>query len=366
MKRKLIALLLALSLTFLFVSCGEDEYPSVESTDEELKTVMTLSYGEERYDIPYELYRAFFLQLKSAVDGGNSAVWSSSDKNTYIEKIDAMIKSRIAEIYAVFYLCEQVDIDPHSKEIDEEIKEYVKVSVEGGDIGNVRIEGFGGDYEAYLASLKEMYVNSSVSQLLLRYTIALEKLNLYYAGNQNSNNPEENKGALEYTKEDVKAFYDGDECVRVLRAFLPSEAFTAERAGEIRDSIAAKDGEGAVANYMIQYTLIGGKDVKNGEPIGKYSLDKRYYGEITEVAFSLGIGETSEPISLNTQNELGYSILYKAEKSDTHFNDCYGDVEAVYIQNEIGKILYSAEAELIRSAAFTDAGKAIIHADINM
>lgn len=352
-------------MIFLFTACGENEYPPVESTKEESETVMTLSFAGESYKIPYELYRTFFLQLRDSVDGGDRTVWTSSEKDTYVEKINEMILSRIAEIYAVFYLCKEAGIDPYSKETDKLVEEYIKVSVEGGDLGGVRFEGFDGNYDAYLASLEEMYVNYSVSDLFIRYTLALEELNVYYAGKE-TNNPADAKGAIEYTKDDVRDFYYGEDSVRVLRAFLPSEAFTKERANEIRGAIAAKEGESAVANYMIGYTLSGGQDIKNGEIIGIRSLDARYYNELTDAAFSLEIGETSELISLNTEIEVGYVIIYRAQKSDAHYESCYDDIAAVYVQNEIGNLIHNTEQSLIASAAFTKAGKEINHSIISM
>ena len=56
-KKKILAVLLAISALFGLFSCSKDEntYPPVESTKEERKTVMTLSIDEEKYEIPYEL-----------------------------------------------------------------------------------------------------------------------------------------------------------------------------------------------------------------------------------------------------------------------------------------------------------------------
>ena len=366
MKRKLIALLLVLSTLFLATACGEEEYPVIESTKEEKETVLTMTYGKEKYEIPYELYRAFFLQLKGSVDGGDASVWSGEQKDGYVEKINGLIFSRIAEIYAVIHLCKEAGIDPYSKENDEKVKEYIKASIEGGDIGGVRFEGFDGDWEAYRASLKEMYMNDSVADLFIRYTLALEELNLYYGGNPDSNDPAKTTGKLTFTKDEVLAFYNGDGAVRVLRAFLPAEAFSEQRANEIRNNIASKQNETAVANYMIQYTLSGGQDVKDGEVIGLYSLDARYYGELTEKAFSLSVGQTSDIISLNSETEVGYTVIYKVEKSAEHFDACYDKIKEVYIQNEIGKLLNSAETALIDGATFTSAGKALDHALIAM
>lgn len=367
LKNRLIALLLIITSLFALFSCGkEDKYPPIESTDEEKKTVMTLSIDEEKYQIPYELYRAFFLQLKKSVDGGDESVWTSENKAEFIEKIDSMIISRIGEIYAVFHLAAKAGIDPYSESINTRVREYIIEGVEGGGEGNVIFNGFNGDYEAYLASLKALYLNYSVQDLLIRYTITLSELTLYYAGNPDDNDPKKEHGALKYTSEDVKSFYDSEESVRVIRAYFSKDAFTEKRVGEIRDSIAAKESHNDVANYIIQYSLTSGEDIKNGEIIGKYSLDDRYYGDITEAAFALGIGETSEVITLLTENEEGYAVIYRTDKNDEHFEKCYSSISMVYAENEIGKLLFNAQNALIESAEYKDVLKSLDRASISM
>ena len=86
MKKRFAALILIFSIiasiSLSLVSCGE-KYEPVESTAEEKRTVMTISYDGEKYKVPYELYRAFFLQLKPVVDGGNADVWTGENKDEY-------------------------------------------------------------------------------------------------------------------------------------------------------------------------------------------------------------------------------------------------------------------------------------------
>ena len=368
MKKKILAILLALSAILGLFSCSDKEtvYPPVESTKEELKTVMTLSIDNEEYEIPYELYRAFFLQYKSIVDGGSSDVWNSEGKEEYINKIDAMIISKISSIYSVLHISKKVGFDPYSKEFDEQVAEYVAISVEGGSIGDAILKGFDGNYDEYLLSLKEMNLNYSVADLLLRYTIAQEKVRKYYAGDEGNNDPEKADGALNYTREDVKAFYDSNESARIIRAFFAKEAFTEKRVNEIRDKIAAKSSESEVASYVIQFSLSGGEDIKNGEVLGKYSLDAAYYSEITEATFSLRVGETSKVIEIITDNQNGYTVIYRTEKSDAHFEKCYDSIASVYVENEIGKIFNIAESALKSSAEYTDFLNGLDRAAITM
>lgn len=204
MKRKITSLLLSLILIFSLFSC-DDYYEPVESSELEATTVMTIRVDNESYEVPYELYRAFFLQLKGTVDGGKSEVWQGEDSEEYVEKIDKMILSRIADVYALYHLAKTLGIDLYSDENEQTLDEYIKASVDGGVVDGAPLNGFGGDYDAYLSSLAEMNLNYSAQRALLRYSLASELIDFYYLGDDTTD------GALEYSREDVYEFYLGDE-----------------------------------------------------------------------------------------------------------------------------------------------------------
>ena len=145
MKRIISAVLLVVVLSLMLVSCNK--YPPKKSTREERRVVMTLSLDGEKYEVKYELYRALFLNYKNQVDSGNHSVWASEQKNEYIDRINAIIARKAAEIYSVFHLAGKLGIDPYSKDVNEQIEEYVRISVEGNEAD---VMGFGGDYDAYL------------------------------------------------------------------------------------------------------------------------------------------------------------------------------------------------------------------------
>ena len=100
--------------------------------------------------------------------------------------------------------------------------------------------------------------------------------------------------------------------------------------------------------------------------IGKYSLDPAYYADLTAAAFSLRVGDTSEVIEVITGASNGYYILYRAEKSEEHFEKCYEEIEASYILNLIGKDVAGAAATLKDSISNTDAFTSLVHAEISM
>ncbi len=325
----------------------------------------TMTLDGKKYDVAYELYRALFLQYKSKIDGGDASVWSGEKKDEYIAEIDKIIFSRISDIYAVLHLCDKVGINAYSKVVEQTISDYIKVGVEGGSIDGMRFEGFDGDYDAYLAHLKAENMNYAVQVLLYRYSIAYLLLEDYYADKVSG------EDSVSYTREDVKAYYDSDECVRVLEAFLSTGTEidrlinTPERAKRLRDGISQQSNEYDVGTYMISNTL-SAEGLRDGTIIGKYSLDPAYYEDLTAAAFSLSVGDTSEVIEVITGASNGYYILYRTEKSDENFEKCYEQIEASYVLNLIGKDVFNTADALKASISRTDAFTSLVHYEISM
>ena len=364
MKKRFAALILIFSIiasiSLSLVSCGE-KYEPVESTAEEKRTVMTISYDGEKYKVPYELYRAFFLQLKPVVDGGNADVWTGENKDEYVTRIDEMILHRISEIYAVFHLCEKADIDVYSTDFENQIKEHLEIAVEGGMLNNTVYEGFDGNYDKYLASLKEMNLNYSTQVLLLRYQIAYETLASHYIGDLSDDSLK--VGDIEYTKDDVREFYlDEDASVRVILAQLDNTYFTKERALAIRNTIASKTSDTDVANYIAGFTLSS----PTSEVIGKYTYDEFYYSELTESVFSLDVGETGEVITLKTDVFDGYVIAYRVESTESFFDNNYEEIKESYLYDVFGRAVATARDGIASAATATDELKELDRSSVKM
>ena len=364
MKKTLLLILatLMLSATLLFTaSCADsDPYPPVESTESEAQVLYTLTYGGKSYEVRYELYRALFLTYKPIVDGGDTEVWKDDRAAAATETVNKMILDRVSELYSVFAACEDIGVDLYSADVDSEVRELVRQSVEGGTHNGQAIEGYG-SYEKYLAALKELNLNYSVQDLLYRYSIGIEKLEDHYIGSVKGDaGVEVVPGAIEYTVDDVKAFYNSDACVRVLRTYIQT-AVTNDPEGRIqrvREAIvaAAEDGEEAVAIAMIANgSLIAESEVFNGYVIAKNNLDGAYFDKMTDAAFALGIGEVSQPILIHDGREEAYYLLYRAEKSNEHFEECYESIAYVYLKDKVGEIEKNISNELKESINATSA-----------
>lgn len=378
--KKFLAMLILIATLVSLVACGSDEetYDPVESTEEEATVVMTLTVGDSSYDVKYELYRAFFLTYKSEVDGGNPDVWTGPDKDAYIEEIDAKIIDRIIEIYAAFAMCEEIDFDIYSDDVEDKIKENIKTSVEGGSYGSTTIEGYD-SYDDYLEALKEMNLNYSVQTLLFRYAIAVDAIDTHYIGTVSSDDIDSDMsvGAIEYDKNDVRDFYFSDECVRVLRlSFQKGISYTPEeKAYSMKEKLEAAAATGATLEEKENkvFTAIMGQglysnaaEVKSGYVIGRYNLERSYYGEMTDAAFSISEGEVSDPVNVVTDVEDSYYVLYRSYKSDEHFEENYESIKYIYLMNYVGEILHGVSEELKASVTYTDFLNELDHSQIGM
>lgn len=353
MIKRIVAVFLILSSLLLCVSCKSKAYKPVPSTDEEAKTVFTL--GE--YEVPYELFRTFFLTNKDSIDGGDNSVWLSSSAPEYRQKAIDIILPQICEIYAMFSLCASYGIDAYSDELEKEISEMVTLSVDGGSIAGNIVAGHD-SYEDYLEYLKSLYMNDSVSRLLMRYSICEEKI------------IEKNASESNHTSEDVYKFFESDECAHISylhRPYYYSEHFTpdadyalAEKALSLMNKA---EGYDDIIKILVQYSLgTDASDIANGFYIGKYSLDSEYMKEIIDAAFTMEVGEHSEII----ENYYGVYIVYAMEKDAKYLDDDsnYERISELYVNNEFYKNLAECKNRLSELVKYTDFFNSLNFAEI--
>lgn len=272
------ALFLALVLAFGLSSCAK--YPMVSSSEEEKATVFTVD-GE--YKAPYELYRFAFLNALRAKGDMNG--WGEAEKKAAFDECDAIAREEIARIYTVFSLCEKQGIDPYSREIDKSVEKAVENVIDD------EISGFG-DHDAYLKALRESYMNDSVFRLYMRLDICEERL-------------ARTMQLSSFVKEDdetVKAYFMSDATVRATWIYISytSAAYdnhTDAMWNDLVERAKAASNEDFIA--MAQGYLLGDlyhpDELEAGFYFGKHQLDA-YYEALTETAFSLAEGESSELI----------------------------------------------------------------------
>ena len=343
--KRLIAIFSLICIIFSLSACSGGYEPK-ESSEKEKETALTLTaYGKE-YKVRYELWRAFYLTYRDEIEG---------EGEEYRNAVNALVLERIADIYSVFALCDRLGIDLYSRSVEREIEGLIKASVEGTD-GSVGFES----YDDYLSSLQKMNLNYSTQVLLLRYGIGLREIDEYYIGtfDADSINDGIKLGELTYTREDIKEYYYSDACVRVLRAHIQAAAYyePMEYAMTVKERMenAALSGESAVATVIINTGLTAPTEVERGYVIARHNLDKLYYKDMTDAAFALDFGCVSDPIQTNYGEGDVIFILYKAEKSDEHFEKSYSEIAYVYLTDTVGSYLNDTATELKESAVYTD------------
>ena len=215
--------------------------------------------------------------------------------------------------------------------------------------------------------------------LLLRYAIAIDAIDTHYIGTASSDDIDVNVsiGAIEYTKDDVREFYFSDDCVRVLRANFQKgiSSNPQEKAEKLRNKMeeaaatpgSLKEKEDAVFRAIVSNGLYSNTaEIKNGYVIGKYNLERSYYGNMTDAALSLAEGEVSQPIDVVSDVEDSYYILYRSYKSDELFEANYEDIKYVYLMNYVGEITHGVASELKKSVTYTDVMTTLDHSAIGM
>lgn len=360
--KRICALLLAVCLfALMLVGCGKSDYPPVKSTEAEARTVLTLSYGDRSYEIPYELYRTFFLTYRDEVDGGDRSVWSGEDSETYRETINRKIFRQIADIYAVRELCTQIGYDFYSKDADDKIREYIRVSVEGGTLDGMEIEGCG-SYEAYLQRLKDDYVNYSVQDLIYRYYLGENALESFYFGTDSEYAETFRFGDITYTDVDLRAFYEKEDTGRFLWICLdkdvhPTDAGVRAIHDKIVTAVAAagnteKDKKAGEA--LFRYTTTAYGEVMAGYLVTPYNLDENQYGDLIAAALALDVHEVSQPIRVHSDAYNGYFIVYRAEKTEEYLTGHRADVVAAFLQDALGRKLAVIRDAMVAGAVPTE------------
>ena len=285
--------------------------------------MMRLRYGGSTYEVRYELYRAFYLNLRSDYPAGTLSEEDSAE-------LEERVLRQITLLYATLAMCQSLKYDIYDAETEEKIQDFITVSVEGGYLGSTYIEGYG-SYSAYLASLKELNMNYAVQTLIFRYSIAKALIDEHYRS--------ESGIYGDVKREDVEAFYLGADTGRYLTLYLPKQNFTYERAVQIAETLRAQRDEDAVFSKMVNYSTLNLETLRQGQIITPYNLDSLTYTSLTEMALTLAEGDVSEPVALyNSQND-GYIILYKARKSADHLNESYDSIVEEYVNDKAGQEL---------------------------
>ncbi len=299
--RALLIFTAFLILSLSLLSCTEIP----DSTEEELTPVVKVGNTE----VPFEIYRYFFMNYKSEYDRGDAAYWTSdeTDAEATLASIKEKTLSAIHRAYAVFSLCEQYGIDPYGKEIenavDDTVKELIKTDF--------------GSKSAYVEALAEVYMTDSVFRFAMRSFECDEQLNraLIDAGviktdNETVTNAIHNPEVFCRAKQILIKNDEGESLADNLAE--AKTALTAAGLGEDFDALVAKYGEDP---EMIV------------NPTGYYFTHNELIEEFEDAAFALEIGEMSGVVT----SHVGYHIILRCELDEEYVEENFAELRDSYL-----------------------------------
>ena len=355
MIKKIIFTFLALAMLISLCACNKKTtYEPIASSEEEMTTVFRIG----KYDVPYELFRTFFLTNKKSLDENNASNWIGDTASEYRQKAIDEIMPQILDVYAMFSMCESYGIDINGEKVTSAVNEYVKLSVEGGMIGDVAVMGHE-SYDDYIAHLKTLYMNDSVSRLLIKYSVCEELLR------------EKFFSEYKYDKSDVEEFYYSNECAHITWMNILFENTQYLKLSEMRtlaekahSKLAGAKNQKEVINIFVQHSAgASASEIENGFYIGKYTLDSAYMADIIDAAFSQKAGEYSDLI----ENDNGFYIIYKMEKDSTYLDvkANYEEIEELYLNNQLYRALEEYKSRLSESVSYSSFFNSLNFAEIS-
>ena len=327
--RSVTAILLLLSLLFSVVACGG--YRAVKSSDEELATALTLG-GD--LAIPYEMYRFYFLSELALADKDPASL-APEEKQSLFDELHNAALDEMAQLYAVARLCSAYGIDIQSDAFDDVVETEMKSLYEEQD----------SDKETYLAYLKEHNMNDSVCRTLIRMNHAEKVLGEHLR----------DKGIIKSDSITVQNYIKSDACIRVTWIYVSyaSAQSFADRELEVIASEAshASNEEFLRMTHNVLPDTYTDEELETGFYIGSYQLDP-YYKELTEAAFSLEVGETTDWVRSGD----GMYIVRRLEKDNEYINDLnnLGDFTEYYLLNEYYKMLAEEADRLLTSVQYSE------------
>lgn len=347
----LAAVLLLLALALSLVSCGD--YKPVKSSASDLRAVATVE-GEE---IRFELVRAFLLALSAEYGGGDPSVWQGeAGEALFAEALSEAIELSV-EIYATFEICEQNGIDPYGKKVNGIVSDRVATDIDGGIIDGNFIEGYGSK-KKYLAALDELGLTDSVNRLFHRWDACLALLYEKMITNLDG-------GANIISPEDVRAFYDSEDCARISWVFIsnansgdPNQYYL--KAQRARAALLDCNTYAEMSRIVAQNTLnLSYDQIDNGFCLstkgGIGSGDRR----LCETAGELGNLEISEII----ETDLGLYILIGLSKSASYFNAHEEEIHDLALEHRLYESIDSETERLLGGISYTELYSALTAAD---
>ena len=265
------------------------------------------------YEVRYDLYRFAALSEKKAF---------SADTETDAgleEKIRKGAIDYLRTLYAILSLAADNGIHPDDLAIEDSVNRIFATDEEAA----------GGKSEL-LASLKEEGLTEDAYRFLARVSVISDEL--YYALL--------NSGQIDTDEDHVRAFIEGDGCVRVKQILITTDGRTDEAAYAMALRVRELAADGADFEKLISEY---GEDMKMfGSSAGYYLMRGVTYLPFEEAAFSLAVGEVSEVVKTSA----GYSVIKRYEKDGDYIKNHFDSLAEDYYDSVYSLMREERAAEL--------------------
>ena len=285
-KVRVLACAMALLMLMTLLAGCSDKIKPVESSEQEMRVVGKC----DEYDIYYEELRfvvnTYKMQLEQKYGAG---IWDDArTAEKYRGELEELTLENLKANYAILAGCKSLMVNTEDKVIDDYVQEQVENLVNQSEAQG----GFGGDFDAYLAWLKE----NGLTDHYLRFVYRVDYLEsaMYYALVDG--------GIFPYGEQNFSEFLDyvleGVDYARTIHVYIPIEDMNKQQsyydtALAIADELAACDDDDE--RYSLMCSHIGSavnKDLTITE--AGYYFTYNEMGEAYEAAaFALDEYETS-------------------------------------------------------------------------
>lgn len=316
-----MACAMALLMLVLVLSACSDEIKPVESTEQEMRVVGKC----DEYEIYYEELRFVTNTYKAQLEQKyGEGIWDDArTAEKYRGELEGLVLENLKANYAILAGCKSLMVQTTGKDVDDYVQEQIETLVNQSEAQG----GFGGDFDAYLAWLKE----NGLTDHYLRFVYRADYLEsaMYYALVDG--------GIFTYSENNFPEYLDyvlaGVDYARTIHVYIPIEDISKqesyyETAKAIADELAACEDDDE--RYSLMCSHIGSavnKDLTITE-VGYY-FTYNEMGEAYEAAtFALDEYETSDVVEYGG----GYYVIMRMPIEELHVL-MYGEQLLQYYQS---------------------------------
>jgi len=270
----------------------------IKSSDEDARAVGEIG----GFEVRYEELRYFASVRMAELDGelGEYASLDGDKRAEYEKELEKLVKADISDLYVIYSLCEDFNIDADSNEAEKFVQGKVEELIDGK---------FEGDKKAYKNWLAESSLTDSVLRKLYKVSFLETELIDYL---------EEAENGIEYGAENVEEFIDyvvnGGDFVRTIHAFYPKKSDVIDTSDSlVRARTAAEQlssASGDEERYSIMTQVIGKAPFVDGFSTtgnGFYFT----YGQMGDIYESASFALKEYGVSGVVETEDGYYVIMR-------------------------------------------------------